>query len=194
MASSEEINGWIQQIFREGYSYEAIAALGSAGPDAIPPLLDALRQPVYQGDPRDVAEALMIALVNIGPAAVNPLIEALDEERISWPAAWVLGRIGDRRATEPVSRLLQAKDRVRREMAVTALGDLGDPAAVEPLIVALKDRSPAVASSAAKVLAELGDPRAIEPLRHLEKSRRPELQRAARESIARLQGRKEGQQ
>jgi HEAT repeat protein len=54
-------------------------------------------------------------------------------------ALWALSRVGDRRAVEPLSRLL-ANDRPgTRRWAAIALGRIGDPAATPALLAALGD-------------------------------------------------------
>ena len=76
-------------------------------------------------------------------------------------AAEALGRLGDRRAVEPLLSVLG--DRKRNEqarcVAADALATLGDPRAVEPLTQALVDGKAPVRRAAAGALAKLGDPR-----------------------------------
>jgi HEAT repeat protein len=50
-----------------------------------------------------------------------------------------LGKLGDRRAIEPLLLALRDKDKSVRNSAAEALRNLGDPQAVEPLLLALND-------------------------------------------------------
>ncbi|MHC4579379.1 MAG: HEAT repeat domain-containing protein [Planctomycetota bacterium] len=133
---------------------------GKLGPDAVPPLLNVLRD-------ADVLakDEVGHVLCDIGPAVVAPLIAALHDPRSADSAVWVLAQVGDRRAAEPL--LAACRDphsRIRRAAFLT-LGEWGDARAVEPLIVALKDDDPNTGhAEAAQALAWLGDPRAVAPL------------------------------
>ena len=79
-------------------------------------------------------------------------------------AARALGRLGDKRAVEPLLASLLDGDAKVHEQAAKALGQLGDYRAVEPLIAALTGQDWAVRFEAAKALGRLGDYRAVEPL------------------------------
>jgi HEAT repeat protein len=79
-------------------------------------------------------------------------------------AAVSLGKIGDRRAVEPLCAALEdSNERVQRK-AAEVLGRLGDARAIVPLIGALGDRDDSVRQAAAEALGRLGDPQALEPL------------------------------
>lgn len=107
-------------------------------------------------------------------------------------AAYVLGKLGDQRAVEPlrqalyddeagvgrdavnslgqlkaVEALIEAlghpDDSVRRS-AVSALDGLKDPQAVDPLIRVLRDEDSSVRTGACDALGHLGDARAVQPL------------------------------
>jgi len=77
----------------------------------------------------------MDALKNIGPMAVDPLIEALkDENNNTGTIAYLLGKIGDRRATLPLIEVTHhAGEKVRFE-AVQALNWIGDQRAVPAML------------------------------------------------------------
>ncbi len=79
-------------------------------------------------------------------------------------AASALGRLGDKRAVEPLIAALKDNDARVRMSAALALAALGDKRAVEPLIAALKDEDRRVRSMSAMALNMLGDKRAVEPL------------------------------
>jgi hypothetical protein len=90
---------------------------------------------------------------NFALIALEPLIKALGDKD-SWGrqiAAKALGKIGDKRAVEPLIKTLKDGNiHVRRQprppynyyscSVIQALGDIGDKRAVEPLIKALEDK------------------------------------------------------
>ncbi|MBK9745769.1 MAG: HEAT repeat domain-containing protein [Chloroflexi bacterium] len=78
-------------------------------------------------------------------------------------AAAALGRLGDKRAIDPLFPLLKdATDSVRIS-AIIALGKLGDARALDPLLSLSKDATDSVRISAAAALGKLGM-RALHPL------------------------------
>ncbi|GAB4475649.1 MAG: hypothetical protein Kow00124_16890 [Anaerolineae bacterium] len=90
-------------------------------------------------------------------------------------AAEMLGRLGDRRAVDPLlNALAHDKDWCVRCRAALALGTLADRRAVDGLIHALKDCSWCVRRDAARALGMIGDPRALEPLARLRERHNPE--------------------
>lgn len=104
--------------------------------------------------------------------AVQPLITwLLDAETIDkrMAAAYALGMIGDRRATESLIRVLvhnSAEPKLRGE-AAEALGLLGDTHAVAQLIGCLRDKSVEVRFWSAFALGQIGDRRALPELKRL---------------------------
>lgn len=134
----------------------------------------------------EAASEAQRALVRIGRPAVPPLCESLAERNasVAWRSAWVLGRIWDRRAVEPLCRVLRAAypeplfssanraDAARRAArdqhamlrveVADALRLLRDPASVVPLCDALEDDYFNVRKNAAKALMEMGAPAASE--------------------------------
>ena len=66
-----------------------------------------------------------------------------------------LGRIGDRRAVEPLIEMLANSNSDFREAAIGALGDLGDERAIAPLIERVRDRHMILGQYAGDVLYEL---------------------------------------
>jgi len=133
------------------------------GPDALEALVAALKDknPIVRGE----------AAKGLGwmcnPKAVPPLLDTLendDSARARAVAAWSLGRIGDRRAAEPVVAALGDAAKEVRRSAARALGDLGDRRAVEPVAAALGDAVKEVRWWAAHALGALGDPRAVPAL------------------------------
>jgi len=67
------------------------------------------------------------ALVKIGKPAVLPLIELIENNHFKWRMApiWILGKIGDDRAIEPLLLLLKNKNDLFREKAAQALDNIG---------------------------------------------------------------------
>lgn len=115
-----------------------------------------------------------------GTDATPALLEALDDpdKWVRYWAAMQLQKLGDRRATQPLTRTLQHDyERVYfdfsstcpAEVAAWALGDLRDPAAVDSLIAAMRnaDAPMDVRLSAVEALGKIGDQRAVEPLRQI---------------------------
>jgi HEAT repeat protein len=121
----------------------AVRALGSTRrTEAIPLLLDALRDSFWWYERDQATEDLLAAIAGMGPSVVPPLIEAL----------------GDHEAT------------VRR-LAATLLARLRDPRALEPLSISLYDVHPDVCKASAQALAALGEPALsvlLEALKHPE--------------------------
>ena len=95
---------------------------------------------------------------------VNKLIKALDNKWRRWRAAEALGKIGDRRAIEPLLGKVKDEEWNVRSHVAIALGDIGDTRGVEPLLEMLKDESVNVRLSAINGLKKIGDARAVEPL------------------------------
>lgn len=138
----------------------AIGALGTVrDPRAIRPLVKAL------GDER-VYEAAIQALAKYGADAVEDLLVALDDERPAVQArtARVLAQVQDRRAVDPLVKLLRHREKSVRITAIKALGRSRSTAAVAPLVRMLDDTASEVRQAAAEALGELADPLAVEAL------------------------------
>ena len=112
-----------------------------------------------------VVPPIMEALVSLGPPAVPTLLAALDDpdQQTRVVAAYALGRIGDRRAFEPLMASIRGEGRPIWN-AYDALGHLGDTRAVEPLIEVLNTDTTGAWFWAALALARIGDERARAPL------------------------------
>jgi bilin biosynthesis protein len=114
-----------------------------------------------QDPDRKVGEDSAWALVKIGKPAVDPLIRALKipDCQVRWGVglvAWILGKIGDNRAVEPLIQALQHSEPIAREEAAWALGEIKDVRASESLLQALRDSETAVQREAAKALEKMG--------------------------------------
>jgi HEAT repeat protein len=133
----------------------AWAVLATADADAIPLLVEELKRGEWFATGK-----LVNVLVKFGEPAVAPLVEALDDDDcdLRAAAAVALGRIGDRRAVEALSRRVgDAAEEVRRQ-AIRALASLKDPRAVPFLIDAFDARDWKMSHEATKALVEIGEP------------------------------------
>ena len=120
-------------------------------------------------------------------------LENATDWHVRFSATRALGKLGDRRSIEPLTKALKDySDEVRsgavqalgqigelaiapliealknsdwyvRSLAARALGQIGEPT-VAPLIEALKDQDKGVRSNAAQALGRIDDPRAVAPL------------------------------
>ena len=108
------------------------------------------------------------ALAEIGGSSIEQLISALkgSDKSIIFVRgiAHVLGRIGDKRAVDPLIAILKNSNKVVHSEAIWALGKIGDVRAVDPLIDALKDADINKRYNAAMALGKIGDARALDPL------------------------------
>jgi len=98
------------------------------------------------------------------------------------------GRLGDRRAVEPLSRLLtdDAADAAQRCEAAQLLGKLADPAASQSLLAATHAADAWVVAEAAIALGRMFDERAAPALRRLVSAEDPGIRSRAAVSLARL--------
>jgi HEAT repeat protein len=105
------------------------------------------------------APSIIEAIVRQGSSIVNLLIEQLDdpEEDAQRGAIIALGRIGDRRATAALIRLLNG-ERGTVLAAAGALAQLGDPAAYEPLLPLLAHDDVSIRQAAIGALNSIGHP------------------------------------
>jgi len=143
-----------------------------------------------------------------------PLIRLSDRDAtVRQEAAAALGRLGDKRAIEPLLAILRDRDEGVRRGAISSLGqiwdlpqlvrlgddeadiwqdaaaDLGqlrDGRAVEPLIAALQDSNAAVRWAAAKALGYLSDERAVQPLIEALDDENKYVRQGAGEALQRL--------
>jgi HEAT repeat protein len=136
------------------------------------------------GGSLDAAIKAENALAEIGEPVVEPLIALLSDSKYSniwWLVAGALERIGDKRAVEPLIRMLEnpaSRDYVlARKYAAYAFAELKDARAVDVLIGMLHERlhveeddeiydepEHETIAAVAGALTKIGDPRALEPL------------------------------
>ncbi len=138
----------------------AASALGKIkNDDAVPKLIDALRDPDAQ-----VRKAATGALVVIrGADAVPQLIDALSDPdvKVRDYAVYALGRIGDssRNTLSKLIDVLQDPDALIRQHAVKAISRIGQPTThmISALCLALRDLDVSVRATAVEALARMGD-------------------------------------
>jgi len=100
---------------------QAALVLGSIGRDAVPYLIEALKD-----DEKEIRAVAAGALISIGPeakSAVGTLVRALDDDYyfVRWNAATALGEIGDKAAAEALAGLLEDEVEEVRKAAFAAL-------------------------------------------------------------------------
>lgn len=133
MKDEQNVRGLVMALKHRdpAVAYEAVEALGEIGdPAAAGPLIEALTGDKYSGIRWKAAEAL----TQIGSESVPYLVNALEnpDEDVRWKAAIALGEIGDKRAIDPLIRLLGDEDRFVRSRAAYALGTMGEQV-IQPL-------------------------------------------------------------
>jgi HEAT repeat protein len=162
----------------------AIDALGKIGDGrAAVPLITAL-----QSDDPSVGDIAAQSLVRIDTASVMPLVASLQNtgSKARNRMVDVLGKTGDKRATEPLIAAIHDPDRDVQWRAVEALGRLKDPRAVEPLLADFADKSNWLRKNIAWSLGEIGDKRAVEPLIKVAEDRDSDAQRRAVEALGKI--------
>jgi HEAT repeat protein len=146
-----------------------IAALESASGAVVRPLVNVLGwldDPVIPGalvhllGAEEARHDVVEAFVRLGSSAVPLLVDqlragSLDIRRASVVA---LGRIGDRRAVEPLIGVLHERDRDLWLPVASALARLGDERAFEPLLPLLGDGDVAVRQAVVGALNSIGHP------------------------------------
>lgn len=202
----------------EGICKGAAESLGIIGdPRAVPPLIHALKQRELEvgavieealakfTDPQSI-ESLISALkaddrylisragcvlADIGAPTVEPLLAMLRERNSNWrsSAAWVLGRIKDRKAVEPLAMALNDGNWSVRQSAATSLLWIGDLRSIEPFIDSLSDSDPEVRKTACLALGNFGDHRALVPLTKLMDDEVPQVRDAARAALDMIRSR-----
>jgi HEAT repeat protein len=166
--------------------YEIGEDIAALGPEAVPPLIDALKDADEDAEVRATAamalgrlggdaavEALLAVLADAGPVEPPPpqpvtssLVSPDAATQVRSAVADALGEVGDPRAVEPLIAVLVdvEEESGLRRAAARALAGLGDARAVEPMLTLLSDGDAEVAKQAAESLGALGDARAVEPL------------------------------
>ncbi len=144
---------------------QELGSMGEGAVAAVPALIRALNDnarlivgsPEGEGSPASVAEAAMLALVNVGAPAVDPLIGSLrnDNPGVRTMAVTALGRIQEPRALEPLIEVLETDpDPLVQAAAVDALRKKRDSRVLEALLVAEQNGSWVVRSLAKSAVEE----------------------------------------
>ncbi len=159
-----DMRGLIEQLDSPNPWWRAGAAsrlgnMGERAAPAVPYLVGMLGDNAATGSSTPGKDAAA-ALVKIGEPAVETVAgvfrDAGAQEDVRGRAASILGRIGDPRALEPLTRGLSDRVPGVRVAAATALGELRDARAVDPLVAALTDHpSP---DAVFKALEKIGAP------------------------------------
>jgi len=130
-----------------------------------------LQQIGEQLDPafRDQGQHDIDALVQAGAQSFGDLLVIVQaretSDDLASSAAWLLGRLGSKRAASALLAALTAAASARRQAAAHALGELDVKAAVQPLIVTMRsDASDDVRQAATYALGLIGAKRALSPL------------------------------
>jgi HEAT repeat protein len=159
----------------EPIAVDAAYAMASAGPDAVPPLLDIIRDDAEEDSDLDrgshdgsrldtgmPARSAVYGLVEIGVAAVPGLLDILANgtgSRARKLAAFALGEIAGT-GTEVIEALCHATQDPSAAVRVNAIEALGlkpaTPSSVAALSHAIKDPDPQARFSAALSLAQIG--------------------------------------
>lgn len=127
------------------------------------------------------------ALVEIGEKAVKPLFKALEDFRLRWGAIVALGDIGDARAVEHITPLLNDIDPQTRGAAAIALGKIGDSRAIDPLIQVLtNEKGVIIREFAIQALGLIGDEKAVGPIKQALNDENESIRKAARDALEKI--------
>lgn len=143
----------------------AAKALGNTKhSDAIPFLMEALRDSYWWYEKEQAAQVLLNAIEGMGRDVIDPLLDALGdrETTVRKYAVRVLGNLGDVRIIEELGMIVYDLHHEVRQAAVEALAKFGSPA-VDILGTALSHPEAAVREHAVMGLGQISDIR-VAPL------------------------------
>ncbi|MBI4761440.1 MAG: HEAT repeat domain-containing protein [Chloroflexota bacterium] len=166
----------------------AAKALGeSHHPAALPFLMEALRDPYWWYEREVAAGDLLNAIEQMGAAAVEPLIEALKDREgaVRKYAAILLGRIGDRRAIEPLGMALYDLHHDVGKASAEALARFG-AASFEVLVEALEHPEMWIRIHSVDVLPKVKEPRVALVLLEMLKDPEREVKKHVIEAMGEL--------
>ena len=111
----------------------AVEALGRIGEDAVPALIQTLRDQDVEGFVRENAAEALGSIGKDAKDAVPALIQALKDESIGVreDAAYLLGKIGSEDTVPALKQALKDQGWRVRGRVVTALGNIGTPEALK---------------------------------------------------------------
>lgn len=168
-SDGEEIKDLVRRRLSSEGTRRILASLEHASSESIRTLLSVvgwLRDPAVPSalvrllGAEEARHDVVEAFVRCGASAVPLLVEQLGAtDRETKQAAIVtLGRIGDRRAVEPLIALLEERDPDLCVTIASALARLGDQRAFEPLLPLLADKDVAVRQAVVGALNSIGHP------------------------------------
>ncbi len=131
------------------------------------------------------------ALIAIGPDSVPALIEALKSPvpDIRKYSVRALGIIADKRAEEPLIRLLSDTDNDVAAAAALALGTAGSEASIKPLVAALGSSNMLTRVNASISLGQLEAKQAVDPLTEImEKDQDPYVREWSARALENITG------
>ncbi len=160
----------------------------SEDPQAVGPVIDALKAELDNKTGRFRVWAVKLLGQIESPRTVEPLIAALRNNNLEvrYRAATLLGESKDPRAIEPLIAALKDKNFNVPSHAAQSLGRFGDARAVEPLIALLKHEVSWVRLHAAEALGKIKDRRAVEPLIPLLEDEYSDIRCAAATSLGEI--------
>lgn len=158
---------------------------------AIQPLIE-----ILQNNETELISSASWALINLGKEAVEPLIRILqhDDSDVQMFVANTLGKIGDKKAIQPLYNLFKNQTSTSHELLYT-LGSGGFPPiasalaelqAIDELIASLNNPNAIVRQQAAWALGNIIDLRVVPQLIKTLEDRDKEVQEEARESLVKL--------
>ena len=152
------------------------------------PLLTDSDTNIRQAAAYTIRERLSSPTPEVLAALVEPMLAALngDDPEIRQSVIQVLGMTGDRRAVEPLIRVLPLTVNERGCGACDALGMLGDPRAIDAVLPYLTHESKDLRKNVAWALSRLRDDRVVEPLKGLLRDPEIQVRQAAVEALAAL--------
>jgi len=172
---------WVKQLSAEEKSakLQALEKLADLGDKSVAAAVVPLLQ---EGGEVKVQAVKTLKKLN-DPSTVPALIDAIDfgvgagsdpaikrANEANKEIAEALGKLGDKAAVEPLSKLAErSKDSYAKIAAINALGELGDPKAVPKLVEIAMDEGnePYVNKKAVQALGNIGDPGAVPAIKKM---------------------------
>lgn len=107
-----------------------IRVIKDIGKDAIGPLIDELGMGQEDATREESAIFAALFLAKMGKEAVVPLIAVLENDTVNatakWNAMWCLSEINDKRAVEPIRRMMKSRDSKLKDGAAKVLQKMGE--------------------------------------------------------------------
>ena len=189
-SNGEEIKELVRRHLSAAGVGRIVAALERASGESVRPLINVLgwlKDPAIPGTlvrllgAEEARHDVVEAFVRFGSCAVPLLTDQLAATDLDTRRAAIvaLGRIGDRRAVEPLIHLLGEHDRELRINVASALARLGDARAFEPLLSLLGEGDVAVRQAVVGALNSIGHPDMASHVRGLLSDSNPLLRESA---------------